>query len=282
VPITVARVKGNRLGFRKYDIERSDVVPLEDAVAYYTSALELNPTNTDLLGMRGIAWRALGEPEKAIENYTAAIRLNPTNATPLASRGRVYGYELDEFEKALADFDASLKLQPTNAHTLENRGDMLWRMGKIDDALECLDQAIRLDPNRCEAYGVRAQVWSAKGDRDKMRQDLDEGIHRHPEDRFAWSLRAWALATSPVAEHRDGPLAVAAATKACELTFWKDAHCLDILAAAHAEAGNFSEAVKRAEQAVSLTPKHKRAKYESRLALYHENKPYRETTEANK
>lgn len=73
---------------------------------------------------------------------------------------------------------------------------------------------------------------------------------------------------------------MAAATKACELSFWKEAHFLDILAAAHAEAGDFAEAVKWAEQAVSLAFKHKRGQYESRLQLYREDKPYREETKA--
>jgi tetratricopeptide (TPR) repeat protein len=183
---------------------------------------------------------------------------------------------LDEFEKALADFDQALRLQPTNAHTLENRGEMLWRLGRTDEALKSLDEAIGLDPDLLEAYGVRAQIWSAKGDKEKMWQDLDESVRRNPEDRYAWGSRAWALATTPVAEHRDGQLAVAAATKACELTFWNEAHCLDILAAAHAETGNFSEAIQWSEKAISLAPKHKRAKYESRLKLYREGKPYRE------
>ena len=34
------------------------------------------------------------------------------------------------------------------------------------------------------------------------------------------------------------------ATKACELTGWKNANYLDTLAAAYAEVGNFTEAVK--------------------------------------
>jgi serine/threonine protein kinase/WD40 repeat protein/tetratricopeptide (TPR) repeat protein len=283
IPFSISRVEGNRLWFGKLSIERSDVIPLEDAVAYFTSVLQVEPASETAQRKRGVAWRYLGEPEKAIEDYSTAIRLNPANAPSgsFVSRGNVYGYELDDFAKALEDFDEAIRLRPNYAVAHKKRGEMLWRLGRWDAAMKSLDEAIRLDVNSEEAYGVRAQIWSAKGDREKMRQDLDEGVLRSPDDPFSWSHRAWLLATSPNADHRDGKQAVAAATKACKLSFWKEAQFLDILAAAHAEAGDFAEAVKWAEQAVSLAPKHKRAKYESRLQMYKAGKPYRDQPTAN-
>ena len=46
---------------------------------------------------------------------------------------------------------------------------------------------------------------------------------------------AWLLATAPDARFRDGPRAVEHATRACELSGWRDAAALDTLAAAYAE-----------------------------------------------
>ena len=51
---------------------------------------------------------------------------------------------------------------------------------------------------------------------------------------------------------------------------------LDTLAAAHAEAGNFAQAVKYQEKAVRMAPLRVRKKFQARLVLYRQNKPYRE------
>ena len=68
------------------------------------------------------------------------------------------------------------------------------------------------------------------------------------------------------------------ATRACELTQWKNANDLDTLAAAYAEVGEFDEAVEWQEKAIQLTTDAERKqKHQDRLKLYKEKKPYRET-----
>jgi hypothetical protein len=77
--------------------------------------------------------------------------------------------------------------------------------------------------------------------------------------------------------YRDGTKAIAAATKACELTNWNNPIMLSVLAAAHAEAGDFEAAVKWQTQANSLTNTPAEKSFsESRLTLYRERKPTRE------
>jgi hypothetical protein len=85
------------------------------------------------------------------------------------------------------------------------------------------------------------------------------------------------LATCPDARYRDGKLAVAAATRAAELTNWKDRNVLETLAAAYAEAGDFASAVhwqQRARErfvAMGFSPNFN----QDRLALYQASKPLR-------
>jgi tetratricopeptide (TPR) repeat protein len=89
------------------------------------------------------------------------------------------------------------------------------------------------------------------------------------------SARSVKLATSPNAKRRDGKTAIEFATKACELTSWKDPAYLDTLSAAYAESGDFDAAVKWQTKAIELlTNEGEKDAYRTRLKLYQERKPY--------
>lgn len=68
---------------------------------------------------------------------------------------------------------------------------------------------------------------------------------------------------------RNGPRALECATRACELSEWSVPGFVDSLAAAHAELGQFNEAIRWQEKAVSLAADpEESADYETRLELY--------------
>ncbi len=275
LPYTIVRVEGNNLWTSKGMIHRSQVVPVESAAEYYTNVLARTPKDIGMLNNRGIARRVMSESELAVEDYTAVIELGP-NATAYGNRGRVYSYDLEELDKALADYDQALQLDPRNANNHYHRASLLRRQGRLDDALKSFETAIGLAPQQGVYLTSRAYVWAAQGDRDRMMQDLDEGARISPDDDLVWAIRAWLLATTPGEALRDGQQAVAAATKACELSHWTRTSVLDTLAAAHAEIGDFSKAIEWEEKVIALTPASKRPEYEERLKLYREGKPFRD------
>jgi WD40 repeat protein/tRNA A-37 threonylcarbamoyl transferase component Bud32/Flp pilus assembly protein TadD len=107
----------------------------------------------------------------------------------------------------------------------------------------------------------------------------EQKLHLSPDSAQALNILAWLRATCPAAEVRDGAKAVKHATRACELTNWKDAQYIDTLAAAYAEIGDFDSAVKQQKKAIDLLTEEEegpRADMEERLKLYQSGKPYRE------
>lgn len=88
---------------------------------------------------------------------------------------------------------------------------------------------------------------------------------------------AWFLATCNDSKLRDGTGAVGFAEKAVTATSRKDPMILDTLAAAYAEAGQFTNAVSLQQEAIALLHTESEiTNYTSRLRLYELNTPYRE------
>jgi tetratricopeptide (TPR) repeat protein len=108
--------------------------------------------------------------------------------------------------------------------------------------------------------------------------NYEAAVRIDPEYARAFSDLAWLLAACPAAEFRDGAKAIENATKACDLTDWKDHRYVGALAAVYAEVGDFATAVKWQRQATDLLTDDNRAKwqaiYESQLKLYQSGKPY--------
>jgi hypothetical protein len=88
---------------------------------------------------------------------------------------------------------------------------------------------------------------------------------------------AWLLATSNDPIARSAADALAYARKAVTATKRQNGGYLDTLAAAHAEAGEFTAAAAAAKEAIALIKEERlKAECQSRLKLYEANIPYRE------
>ena len=224
---------------------------------------------------------------EAIADASKAIELDPRNSYAFVERG-VFEYSKKEYDKALARFSdrhrdgfpgrrdlycprddlaeqarseqgicraqAGQEIDPRHPDAYAAIASMFMMQGKTDKALKVLDQAVAIDPQCADSHGNRAVVFLAMGKYDKALDDLDEVLRVAPNSARAQRERAWILATCPDAKVRNGEQAVLSATKACELTDWKEPHSLATLAAACSEAGDFDGAVKWQQKAIDLLP----------------------------
>ncbi|MFI5456325.1 MAG: tetratricopeptide repeat protein [Isosphaerales bacterium] len=216
--------------------------------------------------------------EQAIAFFADYIRSNPGDSFGYTMRAMIWTEEKKELDIALGDYNEAIRLNPTKVAVYGNRGNGWYAKKEYDKAIADYNEAIRLDPTEAALYNNRGNAWYAKKEYDKAIADYNEAIRLDPKYTRVYNSRAWLWATCPDAKYRDGKNAVESATNACELSAWKVPYMIGTLSAAHAEAGDFESAVKWQSKAIELlTDEKEKEDYRSRLKLYQEKRPYRDT-----
>jgi tetratricopeptide (TPR) repeat protein len=151
---------------------------------------------------------------------------------------------LEQFDEAIPYLLLSLRIKDTNRWFIYyNLGAALMRTGRPDEAVPHLAQAVRMAPDEAiarAAYGFALLHQRRVG---PALAELRAALRLQPGP-LAMRHVAWALATHNDPRHRDPAEAVRLAEAARELTGARDAHVLDALAAAYADAGRTEDAVR--------------------------------------
>jgi tetratricopeptide (TPR) repeat protein len=156
-----------------------------------------------------------------------------------------------------------------------DRGNAALDQHDYDTAIAEFTEVIRLDPTADAAYHNRANAYADKKEYAKAVADYEQAIRLAPDDPTGHTDLAWLLATCPDAEVRDGKRAVELATRACQLSGWRDANDLENLAAGYAECGQFDKAVRWQTEALNLgAGLQDENESEQLLELYKAGKPY--------
>jgi tetratricopeptide (TPR) repeat protein len=215
----------------------------------------------------------------AIADFSEAIRLAPEDPAAYIQRGYAH-HERREADRAIEDFTTAISLKPDSGRAYFARALVHRRRGDFASALADATAAIEHNPRSDASLNLRAAIHHQMGDFAAALADHRAARDIDPDDAATLNHLAWLQATCPQDDIRDGQAAVRDAQRACELTAHHIAGYLDTLAAAHAEAGQFDDAIRWQEKAIELVEDPKKPDYESRLALYRAGKPYREFDDA--
>lgn len=245
----------------------------DDAVASYLSALAIAPENAEVHYNCGTALKQQKRWDEAIEHFEQALRIRPQFAAAHINFGLSLR-ALGRTQAAIEHYQKAAQIDPSLAMAYYNHGLALGSLGRNTEAIEQFEQALRIEPEDFNANYKVAIALQAVGRRAEALKRFEIAVNLKPEHGGVHYGLAWIMATAPEEELRDGKRAIKHARRAVELI--KDnPFMFDALAAAHAEATEFTEAVKWSQQAVQLASEQNKTAFESRLARYKQQRPYR-------
>jgi tetratricopeptide (TPR) repeat protein len=158
-----------------------------------------------------------GRTTEAIEHYKRALVVHPHYVDAHFNLGNAFA-QREDVDRAIGEYEQALKIQPDLVDAQNNLAIAFLKKGLVKNAVTHWREALRIQPNSVDIL----------------------------------NNLAWILATFPDPSLRDGRKAVALAEHANSLSANKKPEILRTVAAAYAEAGNFSTALQEAEQGAEL------------------------------
>ena len=216
-----------------------------DNLTLWLRAAACTPENTFTLNNLAVALADAGYRVEAAKKIERAIQIQPDLATAHFNRGKYFAFE-GKTKEAIAQIAKAVELAPDWPLYRKELARLLASEHRRREAIGHLERALELDPN-------------------------DLGVQEN---------LAWALATTDPAEGGDPQRAVVLAEGLCRILPSPRIYELEILAAAYADAGRYTEAVGLTSRALKMAATAGQTEFakkiESRLKLYEAKKPYRE------
>jgi Tfp pilus assembly protein PilF len=210
--------------------------------------------------------------------YAKDVATRPSNAR---ARSNLASVLIDQGRPAEAEplLRDAIRLEPDYPDAYANLGVAYVVEGRTEDALPMFERAIALAPEYPAIWRNYGETLASVGRYADAARAFRKALPSSPDDPDLLEGLAWVLATAPDVSVRDGKTAVALARRAAQLS-GEAPNVLDTLAAAHAESGEFADAVANAERALALARSGNHSdlipQIELRLDLYRHRQPYRE------
>jgi len=154
---------------------------VDEAVARYRRALEIQPDYVPAFNNLGVSLRAQGKVDDAIRVYGEGLRVrddypdlhyNLANALLQVNRGA----------EAVVHLRRAGRDDPASAGVHNNLGTALAEQGRLDEAAAEFQQAIALEPHSARAHRNLGNVLASLGRRDQALMHLQRAVTLTPDD----------------------------------------------------------------------------------------------------
>lgn len=160
--------------------QRGDDLPGElDALA---RGLAAYPDENALLYARALAWERRDDVPRAEADLRKILVTDPENVAALNALGYTLADRTQRYQEALELIDRARVAEPDNAAIVDSYGWVLYRLGRNEEALVQLRRAWTLSKDAEVAAHVGEVLW-VLGRKDEARRFLDEARKLDPDNR---------------------------------------------------------------------------------------------------
>ena len=152
----------------------------EEALAAYTSAIELDPGHLGAWREKGNVLIALGRYQEAADSLKRALEIDGRDAKAWDLHGYVMT-DLKRYEEALRSFEKATDLDPQSSNAWNNRGYAQLMLRRFDDALSSLNRATEVDPKNPNPWRWKGRTMRGLNRLEEALECFDKALSLNPE-----------------------------------------------------------------------------------------------------
>jgi len=135
---------------------------LDDAVACFCRALQVEPTYADAHVNLGSALQDRAQVAEAVASYRRALEIEPEDARAHVNLGNAL-QDLGQLQQAAASYRRALEVRPDFAEAHSNLGNVLADLGEFDSATASYRRAVEIKPDLAEAHSSLLCLMTYRG-----------------------------------------------------------------------------------------------------------------------
>jgi tetratricopeptide (TPR) repeat protein len=132
---------------------------LDEAFKLLDTELEKAPNNLDLLYEHGTAAERVNKLDLMEKSFKKLIELEPNRAEAYNALGYSFADRNIRLPEALQLIEKAVKLAPDNGAILDSMGWVLFRLNRLPEALDYLQKAYKLTPDAEVAVHIGEVLW---------------------------------------------------------------------------------------------------------------------------
>lgn len=158
----------------------------DSAIEVYDEALISKPKNTDLLYARAMLAARADRVAVLERDLRDILTREPNNADALNALGYTLADKTDRYQEALSYVERALKLKPQDHYVIDSMGWVLFRLGRYEESVAHLRRAWSIRQDAEVAAHLGEVLW-VMGRQDEAREVWNKALEDDPD---AESLKA--------------------------------------------------------------------------------------------
>ena len=152
----------------------------QEAMDFFNGAIK-EQSHADILYSRAMLAEKMGRMDLLETDLRTILEEDADNATALNALGYTLADRTERYEEAYGYIKRAYELSPTDFYILDSMGWVLYRLGRLDEAIKYLQKALELrnDPEIAAHLG---EVLWVMGDKQKAKEIWDTALEDTPTD----------------------------------------------------------------------------------------------------